>query len=97
MMKDEDHTTSMEDVEMKDEIDPDTKNDLYKEDVIDDDKLLGLLEASNKAASLITGKNVLLEVGVTGAGKVSHIIIIILAQYFCPIDMFPSYTSDFFL
>ena len=69
-MKDEDQTT-MEDVEMKDEINADTKNGLYKEDVIDDDKLLELLEASNKAAHLIAGKHVLLEVGETGAGKVS--------------------------
>ena len=68
-MKDEDHTK--EDVEMKDEINADTKNGLYKEDVIDDDKLLELLEASNKAAHLIAGKHVLLEVGETGAGKVS--------------------------
>ena len=71
MMKDEDHTK--EDVEMKDEINPDTKIGLYKDDVIDDDKLLGLLEASNKAAHLIAGKHVLLEVGETGAGKVSQL------------------------
>ena len=71
MMKDEDHTTCMEDVEMKDEIDQESKNYLYKDSVLDDDKLLGLLEASNKAAHLIAGKHVLLEVGGTGAGKVS--------------------------
>ena len=70
MMKDEDQTT-MEDIEMKDEIDPEAKNGLYKDSVLDDDKLLGLLEASNKAAHLIAGKHVLLEVGGTGAGKVS--------------------------
>ena len=70
MMKDEDQTT-MEDVEMKDEIDQESKNYLYKDSVLDDDKLLGLLEASNKAAHLIAGKHVLLEVGGTGAGKVS--------------------------
>lgn len=70
MMKDEDQIT-MEDVEMKDEIDPESKNYLYKDSVLDDDKLLGLLEASNKAAHLIAGKHVLLEVGGTGAGKVS--------------------------
>ena len=70
MMKDEDQTT-MEDVKMKDEIDQESKNYLYKDSVLDDDKLLGLLEASNKAAHLIAGKHVLLEVGETGAGKVS--------------------------
>ena len=71
MMKDEDHTA--EDVEMKDEIDPEAKNGLYKDSVLDDDKLLGLLEASNKAAHLIADKHVLLEVGETGAGKVSEL------------------------
>ena len=66
-MEVEDET--MEDVVGKIEVEDDTAE--LKKDVMNVDLLDALLKASKKAGEEIANKDVLLQIGLTGAGKVS--------------------------
>ena len=66
-MEVEDET--MKDVVGKMEVEDDTAE--LKKDVMDVDLLDDLLKASKKAGEEIANKDVLLQIGLTGAGKVS--------------------------
>ena len=62
----------MEDETMNDVVGMETEDTGTKEDVLDVDLLLNLLMASKKAGEEIADKHVLLQIGLTGAGKVSN-------------------------
>jgi hypothetical protein len=62
----------MEDETMNDVVDMDVEDTETKEDVMNVDLLLDLLKASKKAGEEIADKHVLLQIGLTGAGKVSN-------------------------
>jgi hypothetical protein len=62
----------MEDETMNDIIGMEVEDTETKEDVMNVDLLLDLLDASKKAGEEIADKHVLLQIGLTGAGKVSN-------------------------
>ena len=62
----------MEDKTMDDVVGMETEVTGMKEDVMNVDLLLNLLMASKKAGEEIADKHVLLQIGLTGAGKVSN-------------------------
>jgi hypothetical protein len=62
----------MEDETMNDVVGMETEDTGTKEDVMNVDLLLDLLMASKKAGEEIADKHVLLQIGLTGAGKVSN-------------------------
>jgi hypothetical protein len=62
----------MEDETMNDIVVMEAEDIETKEDVMNVDLLLDLLKASKKAGEEIADKHVLLQIGLTGAGKVSN-------------------------
>jgi hypothetical protein len=54
------------------EVEVEEDEEVKKNDSIDIDRLLDLLKASRKAGDLIAEKDVMLLIGLTGAGKVSR-------------------------
>jgi flagellar biosynthesis GTPase FlhF len=54
------------------EVEVEEDEEVKKNDVIDIDRVLDLLKASRKAGDVITKKDVMLLIGLTGAGKVSR-------------------------
>jgi flagellar biosynthesis GTPase FlhF len=57
---------------MEVEVEVEEDEEVKKNDVIDIDRVLDLLKASRKAGDVITKKDVMLLIGLTGAGKVSR-------------------------